>query len=224
MAGVFSVHTRIAVKPTGAPRFTHYEVFGFGVANGASAVLIDRMGPDNYRFGARPRMLLDRRGAGVDQMIAQVRAGVENYPYPTIPGPGPTAIPSCPHPRTGIHLPSKCSRQGFPAGRRLVRRGTPRIRFQVSLYGLGDILLAVREGLDVNPSQFWSRPGRAGIEGASARQARHRGSMERHSPLFPVAEPGSSARSPSRWRTRRRHASRCIRARHRERRSDAAGR
>ena len=84
--GVFSVHTRIAVKPTGAPRFTHYEVFGFGVANGASAVLIDRMGPDNYRFGARPRMLLDRRGAGVDQMIAQVRAGVENYPYPTVPG------------------------------------------------------------------------------------------------------------------------------------------
>ena len=43
MAGVFSVHTRIAVKPTGAPRFTHYEVFGFGVANGAPAVLIDRM-------------------------------------------------------------------------------------------------------------------------------------------------------------------------------------
>ena len=84
--GVFSVHTRIAVKPTGAPRFTHYEVFGFGVANGASAVLIDRMGPDNYRFGARPRMLLDRRGAGVDQMIAQVRAGVENYPDPTVPG------------------------------------------------------------------------------------------------------------------------------------------
>ena len=34
--------------------------------------------------------------------------------------------------------------------RRLVRRGTPRIRFQVSLYGLGDILLAVREGLEVN--------------------------------------------------------------------------
>ena len=60
--GVFSVHTRIAVKPTGVPRFTRYEVFGFGVANGAPAVLIDRIGPDNYWFGARPRMLLDRRG------------------------------------------------------------------------------------------------------------------------------------------------------------------
>ena len=46
--GLFSVHTWIAVKPTGAPRFTRYEVLGFGVANGAPAVRIDRMGPDNY--------------------------------------------------------------------------------------------------------------------------------------------------------------------------------
>ena len=32
--GLFSIHTWIAVKPTGAPRFTRYEVLGFGVANG----------------------------------------------------------------------------------------------------------------------------------------------------------------------------------------------
>jgi hypothetical protein len=29
------MHTRIAVKPTGAPRYTRYEVLGFGVTNGA---------------------------------------------------------------------------------------------------------------------------------------------------------------------------------------------
>ena len=49
--GLFSVHTWIAVKPTGAPRLTRYEVLGFGVANGAPALRIDRMGPDNYWFG-----------------------------------------------------------------------------------------------------------------------------------------------------------------------------
>ena len=42
--GIFSVHTWIAVKPTGAPRYTRYEVLGFGVANGVPAVRIDRMG------------------------------------------------------------------------------------------------------------------------------------------------------------------------------------
>ena len=78
-------------------RMTVRRVLGFGVANGAPAVRIDRMGPDNYWFGARPQ-ILDRRGAGVDEMIAQVCAAVASYPYPNsyVPGPGPTAIPSSP--------------------------------------------------------------------------------------------------------------------------------
>jgi Protein of unknown function (DUF3750) len=216
-----------AVKPTGVPRFTRYEVFGFGVANGAPAVLIDRIGPDNYWFGARPRMLLDRRGAGFDQMIAQVRAGVASYPYPNTysPWPGPNSIPSCPHPRTGIHLPSNAVGEDFLPAAACSPRHASDLVSGVALWSRRHPARRPR-GSRGEPagSQFWSRPGQAGIEGASARQARDRGSMERHSPLFPVAEPGSSARSPSRWRTRRRHASRCIRARHRERRSDAAGR
>ena len=34
-AGVFSMHTWIAVKPSGAPRYARYEVLGFGVAKGS---------------------------------------------------------------------------------------------------------------------------------------------------------------------------------------------
>ncbi|HXO02254.1 MAG TPA: DUF3750 domain-containing protein, partial [Stellaceae bacterium] len=78
--GKFAVHTWIAVKPTGAERYTRYEVLGFGVADGAPAVRVDRMGPDNYWFGARPRIVLDRRGASVDAMIDKVRAAVDLYP------------------------------------------------------------------------------------------------------------------------------------------------
>ena len=80
--GVFSVHTWIAVKPTGAQRYTRYEVLGFGVANGAPAVRVDRTGPDNYWFGARPQIIFDRRGEGVDAMIENIRAAVARYPYP----------------------------------------------------------------------------------------------------------------------------------------------
>jgi hypothetical protein len=47
------------------------EVIWFGVAKGVWALRIDRMGPDNYWFGARPQSLLDRRGAGVDGMFAR---------------------------------------------------------------------------------------------------------------------------------------------------------
>ncbi len=53
--GVFAVHTWIVVKPAGAERFSRYEVLGFGVANGAPAVRIDR---------TRPRQLLVRRASG----------------------------------------------------------------------------------------------------------------------------------------------------------------
>ena len=42
--GIFSVHTWIEVKPTDAPRFTRYEVLGFGVSDGAPAIRIDRTG------------------------------------------------------------------------------------------------------------------------------------------------------------------------------------
>ena len=155
--GLFSVHTWIAVKPTGAPRFTRYEVLGFGVANGAPAVRIDRMGPDNYWFGARPQILLDRRGAGVDEMIAQVRAAVASYPYPNTyrPWPGPNSNTFLAHiarqvPELGIHLPSNAVGKDFLPGGGLFAAAPSGSGFQLSLYGLFGILLAAREGLEVN--------------------------------------------------------------------------
>jgi len=80
--GVFSMHTWLALKPTGAERYTRYEVLGFGVANGAPALRVDRMGPDNYWFGARPQILLDRRGPRVDALIENICAAIARYPYP----------------------------------------------------------------------------------------------------------------------------------------------
>src|SRR4029077_3535753 len=80
--GIFAMHTWIAVKPADAPRFTRYEVMGFGVSEGAPAVRIDRTGPDNYWFGATPEVILDRRGPGVDAMIEKIQAAVAAYPYP----------------------------------------------------------------------------------------------------------------------------------------------
>jgi len=57
-----------------------YEVLGFGRRQCAPALRVDRMGPDNYWFGARPQILLDRLGAGVDAMIGRFRAAIARYP------------------------------------------------------------------------------------------------------------------------------------------------
>ena len=155
--GVFAVHSWIAVKPTGAPRFTRYEVLGFGVANGAPSVRIDRMGPDDYWFGARPRIVLDRRGAGVDAMIDKVRAAVAAYPYPqeyrAWPGPNSntfTAYIARQVPELGLDLPSNAVGKDFLPGGALFAAAPSGSGFQISLYGVAGILLAANEGLELN--------------------------------------------------------------------------
>jgi hypothetical protein len=155
--GVFSLHTWIAVKPTDAPRFTRYEVLGFGVANGAPAVRIDRTGPDNYWFGARPQIILDRRGPDVDAIIEGIVAAVARYPYPheyrAWPGPNSntfTAYIARQVPELGLDLPSNAIGKDFLPEGALFAKAPSGSGFQVSLYGLAGVLFAAEEGLKVN--------------------------------------------------------------------------
>jgi len=155
--GVFAVHSWIAVKPTAAPRYTRYEVVGFGVANGAPAVRIDRMGPDNYWFGARPQIVLDRRGAGVDAMIDQIRDAVASYPYPQAyrawPGPNSNtflAYIARQVPALGLDLPSTAVGKDFLPGGAVFAVAPSGSGFQLSLYGLAGILIAAKEGVELN--------------------------------------------------------------------------
>lgn len=155
--GVLALHTWIAVKPADALRYTRYEVVGFGVANGAPAVRIDRMGPDNYWFGARPLIVLDRRGSGVDAMIERVRAAVASYPYPQAyrawPGPNSNtfmAYLARQVPELGLNLPSNAVGKDFLPDGGLFAAARSGSGFQISLYGVAGILIAAKEGFEVN--------------------------------------------------------------------------
>src|SRR5438128_8070866 len=155
--GVFSLHTWIAVKPTAAQRYTRYEVLGFGVADGAPAVRVDRMGPDNYWFGARPQIIADRRGTGVDAMIEDIRAAVTRYPYPheyrAWPGPNSntfTAYIARQVPELGLDLPSNAVGKDFLPGSALFASAPGGSGFQVSLYGLAGLLFAINEGIELH--------------------------------------------------------------------------
>lgn len=155
--GVFAVHTWIAVKPSGAERYTRYEVVGFGVANGAPAVRVDRMGPDNYWFGARPELLLDRRGADADAIIDRIREAVASYPYPNAyrAWPGPNSNTFTAHvarqvPELGLGLPANAIGKDFLPGGALVATAPSGTGFQFSLFGVAGLLVAVREGVEVN--------------------------------------------------------------------------
>lgn len=155
--GIFAVHTWLVVKRTGGERYTRYEVVGFGVADGAPAVRVDRMGPDNYWFGATPHILLDRRGAGVDAMINKIGVAVTSYPYPheyrAWPGPNSNtfmAYVARQVPELGLDLPSNAIGKDFLPDGVLFAAAPSGSGYQISVYGVAGILVAVREGIEVN--------------------------------------------------------------------------
>jgi hypothetical protein len=154
--GVFAVHTWIIVKPTGAARYTRYEVVGFGVSDTVPAIRLDRAGPDNYWFGAKPDKLLDLRGANVDALIAKVKTAIDAYPYPHtyVSWPGPNsntfiAWIARQVPELRLELPSIAIGKDFlgvsPAA--MAPSGTG---VQLSVLGLAGAMAALDEGVEVN--------------------------------------------------------------------------
>jgi hypothetical protein len=155
--GALAVHSWIAVKPTGAPAYTRYEVMGWGVGNGSPAVRVNRTGPDNYWFGSRPDVLVDVRGDGVDDLIAKIEAAVAAYPYPdryrTWPGPNSNTFVA--HvgravPELRLDLPPTAIGKDFlPNG--AVAAWTPGGRgVQLSLLGAAGLLVGWDEGVELN--------------------------------------------------------------------------
>jgi uncharacterized protein DUF3750 len=155
--GVMAVHTWVAVKPTRAPAYTRYEVMGWGVGNGAPAIRVNRAGPDNYWFGSRPELLADRRGEGVDGLIARVQAAVETYPYPasyrTWPGPNSNtfiAYLGRAVPELRLDLPVTAIGKDFIPGGLPGAMAPSGTGVQLSLFGLLGVMAGTEEGLELN--------------------------------------------------------------------------
>jgi hypothetical protein len=155
--GILAVHTWIAVKPSDAPAYTRYEVIGFGVGRGASAIRVNRTGPDNYWFGSRPDLIVDRRGSGVDELIAEVEAAVKAYPYPTSyrtwPGPNSntfSAYVGRAVPGLRLDLPPTAIGKDYLPGAAFAGLSPSGTGVQLSLLGLAGVLVGWEEGVEVN--------------------------------------------------------------------------
>jgi hypothetical protein len=159
--GVLAVHSWIAVKPSGAAAYTRYEVMGWGVDQGAPALRVNRTGPDNYWFGSRPDLLVDRRGEGVDELIAQVEAAVAAYPYAgdyrIWPGPNSntfTAYVGRAVPALRLDLPPTAIGKDYLAYGIPVGPSPSGTGIQLSLLGLFGVLAAWEEGIELNVLGF----------------------------------------------------------------------
>src|SRR4051812_36476134 len=80
--GAFAVHTWLAAKPAGADHYTRYEVIGWNVRAGRSAVSISGYrAPDAEWYGSAPRVVRDLRGPTAEAVIAKLDRAAATYPY-----------------------------------------------------------------------------------------------------------------------------------------------
>ena len=118
--GWFAIHTWIAAKRGGDPAYTVYEVIGWRQRRGLPALRIEEDLPDRYWFGAKPRLLCDHRGEGVNELIAAVDRAARAYPWPdtyrAFPGPNSntfTAWVGRQVPQLGLSLPLSAIGSGY---------------------------------------------------------------------------------------------------------------
>lgn len=154
--GYFGVHTWIATKPVHAAAFTVYEVTGFAVRRGGSAVRVSQRPADGRWFGSVPSLLADVRGRGVDALIAKIERAVAAYPYHDSyriwPGPNSntfTAFVLRQVPELRADLPGHAIGKDY-LGARVFAPSPSGTGVQANLFGVLGVLGGVEEGLELN--------------------------------------------------------------------------
>jgi hypothetical protein len=90
--GWFAVHPWIAIKDENATEYNVYEVTGWQVKRGLSAIRqYQTLTPDRYWYGSKPQLLLSIKGDKATKLIPKIKAAIAIYPwvneYSIFPGP-----------------------------------------------------------------------------------------------------------------------------------------
>lgn len=154
--GLFGVHTWIAAKPTDANEWTVYEVIGWRLRWSQPVVVVRNRTPDAPWFGSEPELYADKRGAGVDDLIARIEAEVKAYPYQNSytlwPGPNSntfTAWIARAVPELKVDLPATAIGKDF-IGNAVLSSAPSGSGVQVSLAGLLGFSASQIEGFELN--------------------------------------------------------------------------
>ena len=154
--GYFGVHTWIAVKPTNADAYKVYEVIGWRLRTGGSAVVVSARHPDARWFGSLPELVAQKRGAGVDAIIDRIGKAAAGYPYAdrytAWPGPNSntfTAWVLRAVPELRVDLPPTAIGKDY-LGESIVSSAPSGSGGQISLLGLLGVAASGVEGLEVN--------------------------------------------------------------------------
>jgi len=156
MKGIFGVHTWVAVKPTKARHWTVYEVIGWRLRWSDSAMVISDRDPDARWFGNEPELYAEKRGEGVDELIARIDKAARGYPYANEysvwPGPNSntfTAWITRAVPELEVDLPATAIGKDYLRDK-LVDSAPSGRGYQISLAGLLGVTASSVEGFELN--------------------------------------------------------------------------
>lgn len=154
--GWFGVHTWIAVKPTNADAYRVYEVIGWRLRSNRSVVAVSDRPPDARWYGSFPEVIAEKRGPGVDAVIARIEQAAASYPYAERytmwPGPNSntfTAWVLRAVPELKADLPPTAIGKDY-LGESIASSAPSGSGYQLSLRGLLGVAASGVEGLEVN--------------------------------------------------------------------------
>ena len=153
--GLFGVHTWVAVKPSGVPDYTVYEVIGWRLRWSDTALVARNRAPDRW-FGSAGELYAEKRGAGVDDIIKRIEKLAAEYPYAkqyTL-WPGPNSNTFVAHvtraiPELQADLPATAIGKDYMGGK-MIGSAPSGSGFQFSLAGLLGFSASGVEGLELN--------------------------------------------------------------------------
>ncbi len=155
--GAFATHSWIAVKPKNAAQYTVYQLIGWKLYSEKSAVVIKKDIPDRFWFEKQPKLILHKQGNVVDQLIVKIDRAAKNYPYAgeyTLwPGPNSNSFISWIGrniPELQLNLPPTAIGKDYLGHDKFIDIATSGSGYQISLFGLLGLTIAIKEGIEVN--------------------------------------------------------------------------
>jgi hypothetical protein len=152
--GIFAHHTWIVVKEKGAPRYTRYDVVGWG-----APVRTDNWAPDGRWFGQVPDVVAAIDGAQAEALVPRIRSAVAAYPwsglggYQAWPGPNSNTFVNAvlaAIPEAGVALPPTALGKDFRAEGLFAGYTPTRTGVQVAWRGLLGASVGWIEGIEFN--------------------------------------------------------------------------
>jgi len=155
--GIFGVHTWVAVKPANAMSWTVYEIIGWRLRWSDSALVIRSRQPDAPWFGAEVELYADKRGQGVEELIARIDKAAHAYPYANTytlwPGPNSntfTAWIARAVPELRADLPPTAIGKDYIGATNFVSTAPSGTGFQFTVAGLFGVVASPVDGFELN--------------------------------------------------------------------------